>query len=176
MSNLPWFVDLTFQVRMQYLFFTESDFTFTTRHIHSWSSFLLWPRLFIPIGAVSNCALLFPSSMLDTLCPVRHNFWCHIFLPFHCFCEFLKARILEWVDITSSHGPQFYRTLHYGPSILGCLNGITHSFIEYTSPFTMTRLWFMKGKNNLDNHHCVLISHGQIQWEMETILNRKLGL
>ena len=44
-------------------FFTASIFTFTTRHIHKWVSFLLWLRLFIPSGAIS---LLFSSSILDT--------------------------------------------------------------------------------------------------------------
>ena len=28
------------------LFFTASDFTFSTTHIHNWGSFLLWPNLF----------------------------------------------------------------------------------------------------------------------------------
>ena len=32
------------------LFFTASDFTFTTRHIHTWALFLLWLSLFIPSG------------------------------------------------------------------------------------------------------------------------------
>ena len=35
------------------LFFTASDFTFTTRHIHNWTSFLLWPSLFILSRAIS---------------------------------------------------------------------------------------------------------------------------
>ena len=30
------------------LFFTASDFTFTTRHVHTWALFLLWLSLFIP--------------------------------------------------------------------------------------------------------------------------------
>ena len=45
------------------LFFTALDFTFTTRHIHNWASFLLWISLFILSGAVY---LLFLSSKLDT--------------------------------------------------------------------------------------------------------------
>ena len=51
------------------LFFTASGFTFITRHIHSWASFLLWPSHFILSGAVSNCLLLFPSSILDIFWP-----------------------------------------------------------------------------------------------------------
>ena len=40
------------------LFFTASDFTVTTRHIHNWLLFLLWLRHFILSGAISNCPLL----------------------------------------------------------------------------------------------------------------------
>ena len=35
---------------------------FTTRHIYTWASFLLWPSLFILSGPIS---LLFPNSILD---------------------------------------------------------------------------------------------------------------
>ena len=48
------------------LLFTASDFTFTTRHIHNWVLFPLWPSHCIPSGAISNCPPLFPSSILDT--------------------------------------------------------------------------------------------------------------
>ena len=46
-SNLPWFMDLTFQVPHVVLFFAASDLTFITRHIHNWASFLLWLSHFI---------------------------------------------------------------------------------------------------------------------------------
>ena len=48
------------------LFFIAPDFTFTTRHIHNWASFLLWLSLFIPSGAISP---LLSSSILDTYWP-----------------------------------------------------------------------------------------------------------
>ena len=62
-SNLPWFTDQTFQVPMQYCFFTASDFTFTTRYIQTWALFPLWLSLFIISGAISS---LFSSSILGT--------------------------------------------------------------------------------------------------------------
>ena len=40
------------------LFFTASDSTFTTRHIHTWVFFPLWPSCFILPGAISNFPLL----------------------------------------------------------------------------------------------------------------------
>ena len=42
------------------LFFTASDFTFTTRHIHNWT-FSLWPSCFILSGAIIN----YPSKQLE---------------------------------------------------------------------------------------------------------------
>ena len=51
------------------LFLTASDFTFTTSH--NWVSFLLWPSCFILTGAISNCPLLFPSSVLEAFWPLE---------------------------------------------------------------------------------------------------------
>ena len=56
------------------LFFTASNFTFTTRHINNWGSFPLSPTCFIFSGAISNCPLLLPSSILDTFHPWGSTF------------------------------------------------------------------------------------------------------
>jgi len=83
MSNLPWFMDLTFQVpMMQYCSLQHQ--TFTTRHIHKWASFPLWPNLFFLSGAIS---LLFLSRILDTYQPGGSSFSvisC-LFIPFMGF-------------------------------------------------------------------------------------------
>ena len=52
-STLPWFMDLTFQVPMQYCSIPYRIWLFSTRHIHNWGSFLLWPSHFIISGAIS---------------------------------------------------------------------------------------------------------------------------
>ena len=98
------------------LFFTVSDCAFTTRHIHYWASFPLWPRLFILSGAISNHLPLFPSSIWtgSNLRGLSSGV-----TPFYTVCGVLEARILEWFAITSSSGACFVRTLHYDPSILG---------------------------------------------------------
>ena len=83
-------------------FFTALDFTFTTRHVHNWVSFLLWPRCFILFEAVSNCSLQFSSSILVTFQAGWPIFWCHIFLQFHTVHGVLMARILEWVAVSFS--------------------------------------------------------------------------
>ena len=89
------------------LFFTASDFTFTTRYIHTWALFALWLSLFTLSGAIS---LLFPSRVLDTYWPAGTVliFQFHIFLPFfHTVDGVLKARILKWFVILFSSGPCF---------------------------------------------------------------------
>ena len=110
-SNFPWFMGPNLPDSYAILFFTASDCTFTTSHIHSWVLFLLWLSLFIPSGIISP---LFSSSILGTYQPIQ----CHIFLPFRTLHEVLKARMLKNA-IPFSSGPHFVRTLHHGPSILG---------------------------------------------------------
>ena len=56
------------------LFFTASEFTFITRHMHSWESFPLWPSGFLLSGAISNCPLLFHRSILDAFQPGGSSF------------------------------------------------------------------------------------------------------
>ena len=126
------------------LHFVLQGQTFTTRHIHNWVSFLLWLSHFILSGAISHCPLLFPSSILDTFWPGGLIFWCHIFLSFHTVHGVLQARILEWVAISFSSGPRFVITVlydHLGWHCMACLI----ASLSYTSPFTTTRLWYMKG-------------------------------
>ena len=129
------------------LFFTASDFTFTTRHIHYWALFPLWPRHFILSGAISNCPLLFLSSILDTFWHRGLIFWCYICLPFHTVDWVLLAKntgvgchfFLQWTT--------FYHNSSLWPVHLGwpCMARLMAS-LSYASPFTTRRLWSMKGK------------------------------
>ena len=65
------------------LFFTTSDFTFTTRHIHNWVSFPLWPSasLILELLVISLCSS--PVSYWTFSDLGRLIFQCHIFLHFH---------------------------------------------------------------------------------------------
>ena len=47
--NLPWFMDLTFQIPMQYCYLQHWIASITS-HIHNWMLFLLWLCLFILSG------------------------------------------------------------------------------------------------------------------------------
>ena len=71
------------------LFFTASDFTSITSHIHNWALFSLWLLLFILSGIISP---LFSSSILGTYRPEEFIFLYHIFWPFHTIHGVLKAR------------------------------------------------------------------------------------
>ena len=79
-------------------------FTFTSRHIHSWASFLLWPSHFMLPRAISNCPPLFPSSILDTFQPGGLNFQCLIVLPFIFFTKFSQQKYWSGLPFASSVG------------------------------------------------------------------------
>ena len=108
-------------------FFTASDFTSITSHIHSWALFLLWLCLFILSGVISP---LFSSSVLGTYWLGKFIFQCHIFLPFHTVHEVLMARILKWFAIPSpvDHILSELFTVIYLSWV--ALHGMAHSFIE----------------------------------------------
>ena len=124
--NLPWFMDLAFQVPMWYCSLQHRTLL-PSRHIHNWALFLLWLCLFILSGVISPH---FSSSILGTYQSGELIFQCPIFLPFHTVHEILKARILKWFAIPFSSGPCFVRTLCHDPSSWVALHGMAHSFIE----------------------------------------------
>ena len=114
MFNLPQFMDLTFQVPMQYC--SLQHWTLLLSPVPStWVLFLLWLHPFILSGVIS---LLISISILGTYRPGEFIFQCPIFFPFHTIHGVLKERILKWFAIPFFSGPRFVRTLHYDPSVL----------------------------------------------------------
>ena len=92
-SNLPWFMDLTFQFPMQYCSLQhQSNLASITSPIHNWVLFLLWLHPFFLSGVISP---LISNSILGTYRPGEFIIQCPIFLPFHTVHEVLKARILK---------------------------------------------------------------------------------
>ena len=126
-SNLPWFMDLTFQAPMQYCSlqyqtFLPSPLTSTTGccfHFGSVSSFFL--QLFLHSSPVAFWA---PTNLGSSSSSVIS------FCLFLLFMGFLKARMLMWFAILFSSGPGFVRILHHDPSILGGPTGMAHIFIK----------------------------------------------
>ena len=132
-SNLPWFMDLTFQVPRQYCSLQHqtlllSPVTFTTG-----CSFCF--------GSISSffCSIspLISSSILGTNRSGEFIFQCPIFLPFHTVHGVLKAGILKWFAIPFSGGPHSVRPLPYDPTILD--GPIWHGLVS----LSWTRLWSM---------------------------------
>ena len=145
-SSLPWLMDLTFQVCMQYCslqpraFLSPPDTPTTEHHFHFGPAASFFLDLLVIALSSSPVAYWIPSDLGGLI------FWCHIFLPFHTVHGILVARILERIAIPSSSGSRFVRTLHCDLSILvcPCMAWLIAS-LSYISPFTMTRLWSMEG-------------------------------
>ena len=114
-SNLPWFMDLTFQIPTQYHSYSIGLY-FHHQTQNNRLLFSLWLHLFILFEVISP---LFSSSILGTYLPGGFIFQCHILLPFHTVHGVLKARILKWFAIRFSSAPHFVRTLCYDLSVLG---------------------------------------------------------
>ena len=127
------------------LFFTASDFTFTTIHIHKWMSFLLWPSTsfflellviflhYSPLAYWTPTNLGVSSSGVISFCLFtlfmgfsQQEYWCG--LPFPPLMDHVFQNSPLW-------------PIHLGWS---CTTWLVAS-LSYTSPFIMRRLWFMKG-------------------------------
>ena len=114
-SNLPLFMDLTFQVPMQYCSLQYQTLLLSPVTSTPGCCFC-FGSLFILSGVISS---LVSSTILGTYFPGELIFQCPIFLPFHTFHGVFKAGILKWFVIPFSSGPHFVRTLHHDPFILG---------------------------------------------------------
>ena len=116
--NLPWFMNLRFQVLIQYCSLQHqtllsSPVTSTTgRCFHFGSVYSFFLELFLHSSPVAYWALT------DLGGPSFHIIF-FFFLPFHTVHGVLKAIILKWFAIAFSSGPHFVRTLHHDPSVLG---------------------------------------------------------
>ena len=86
-SNLPWFMDLTFPVPMQYCSLQHWTLASIISPLHNWLLFLLWPHPFILSGVISP---LTSNSILGTYRPGEFTFQCCIFLPVHTVNEILQ--------------------------------------------------------------------------------------
>ena len=122
-SNLPWFLDLTFQVPM---LFTASDLTSITSHIHSWALFLLWLCLFnlsqhqdlcqwVDLCPIQYCSLrhwtLLPSPVTSTAGSCFHfgsvsSFFLELFLH--------SSPVAYWapIDLGSSSFSDIFLPFH----------------------------------------------------------------
>ena len=91
-SSLPWFMDLTFQVPMQYCSLQYQTLLLSPVTSTPGCCFC-FGSLFILSGVISP---LISSSIVGTYWPGEFIFQCPIFLPFHTVHGVLKARILKY--------------------------------------------------------------------------------
>ena len=113
------------------LFFIALDFT--TRHIHNWASFLLWPNCFILSGAICNCLLLFLSNIVGII-------WLGVsYYGVIYFCLFILFMGFSWQEYWSGL-----------PSVdFVCLGSPCTAWLmaslSYASSFAITKVWYGKG-------------------------------
>ena len=120
-SNLPWFMDLTFQVPLQYCslqhqtLFSPPDTSTTERRFRFGPAALFFLELLV--------IALYPSAIAYRILTNLGVGWGLypgiIFLTFHTAHGVLTARTLEWIAISSSCSPRFVRILHCDLSVLG---------------------------------------------------------
>ena len=117
-SNLPWFMDLMFQVPMQYCSLQHWTLlslpdTSTTKH-----HFCFCPAssFFLELLVIVLCSSVVAYWTLSALGELYSGV---ISLFLYTIHGVLKARILKWFAIPFSSGLHFVRTLHYDLSILG---------------------------------------------------------
>ena len=132
------------------LFFTTSNFTITTIHIHKWMSFLLWPAtsFFLELLVIS-----LHSSPLACWTPTNLGISSSGVISFCLFILFMGFSWQEYwdgllfpplMDHVCQNSPLW--PIHLG---WPCTAWLAAS-LSYTSPFIMRRLWSMKG--NLTVH------------------------
>ena len=144
-SNLPWFVDLTSHVSMQYCSL-QHQASLSPQGTSTTELVLLWPSHFLLSGAVSSCPSLFPGSILNIFWPWgSHLLVSYIFAFVYC----------PWGSCGNNTGvvchslfqwPTVCQNTSIWPVHLGwsCTILLIASF-SYASPFATTRLWSMKG-------------------------------
>ena len=125
-SNLPWFVDLTFQVPMQYCSLQHqtllpSPVTSTTGCRFGFGSLFILSRVISP---------LISSSILGTYRPGEFTFQCPMFLPFILFMGFSRQEYCSGLPFPSPVDhilSELYTMTHLS---WVALHSMAHSFIE----------------------------------------------
>ena len=125
-SNLPWFMDLTFQVSMQHCSLQHWTLLLSPVTSTTGCYFLLWLRLFILSGVISP---LISSSILDTYQPGEFIFQYSIFLPFHTVRGFSRQEYWSGLPLPSPVDHVCQNSPPW-PISQFALNGMAHSFIE----------------------------------------------
>ena len=115
-SNLPWFMDLTIQVPMQYCSLQHQ--ILLASPLHSTTECCLCFG-FIPSFFLELCLHWSPGAYWAPTNLESSSFTVLSFSPYHIIHGVLKARILKKFAIRFFSGPYSVRSLHHDPSVLG---------------------------------------------------------
>ena len=147
-SHLPWFMDLIFQVPMQYCSLQHWTWlspleTSTSEHLFHFGLAEMGQSPFILSGAVSSCPLLFPGSTLDTFWPGGSS---SSVISFCFLILFMGPLHMNAGVVCHSQWTTFSQKSSLWPILLGwAYTAWLIVSLTSTSPFAMTRLWSMKG-------------------------------
>ena len=155
MSNLSWFVDLMFQVPMQYCSLQHQTLlsppdTSTAEH-HSCFGPLASFFLELLVIALHS----FPVAYWTTSDLWELVFQRHIFLPFHTVYEVLQVRVLDGLPFPPPVDHSLSELFTMTCTAWVALQSMAPSFIELHSLFAMSKLWSMK--------RMVCVTHSQIK-------------
>ena len=113
-SNLPWFMDLTFQVPMQYCSLQHWTLLLSPVTSTTWCCFFLWLCVFICSGVISP---LISSSILGTYWPGE-------------FTEFSRQEYWNGLPFPSPVDPILSELPTMTCLSWGALHGLAHSLTE----------------------------------------------
>ena len=161
-SNLPWLMDLTFQVPMQYCSLQHQTL------------------LLSPVTSTTGCCFCFGSISPFFLELFFHSspvvYWAptdlgaifqwHIFLPFHTVHGILKARILKWSAIPTeylNHKKEWNFAIYSNMDGLGRASKVAQSCLTLCDPMDYSP-WNSSGQNtgvgSLSLLHGIFLTQG----------------
>ena len=160
MSNIPWFIDLTFQVRVQYCSWQHCtllslpDTSTTEQHIHFGPVASFFLKLLVIALCSSPVAYWTPSDLGRWWCG-NHFLVSYLSTLSYCLWGFSGRNtgvvchsLLQWT--TFCQNSLLWR-VHLG---WPCMAWLITS-LSYANQFTTTRLWSMKGWLNAMAHKLV---------------------
>ena len=138
-SNLPWFMDLTFQVPLQYGSLQHQTLlpSPVTSTMGCYFCFGSIPSFFLELFLHSSpVAFWAPKDLRSS------SFSVISFSLFTMFMGFSRQRY--WFAIPFSSGPRFVRTLHHNPSVLGSpsFTELDNAVVHVISLISFLSLWF----------------------------------
>ena len=125
-SNLPWFMDLTFQVPMQYCSSQHQTYFYHQSHPQLGVVFALALSIILS-GIISP---LISSSILDTYWPEEFIFQCPIFCLLILFMGFSRQEYWSGLPFPSPVDHVFSELSAMTCPSWVAIQGIAHSFIE----------------------------------------------